>query len=792
MRKGDGDPITAFSVLPATEKEKKYALAREINEIVPYLAHGLSQKLAQNRLRGKVCVRAVMGERWGVFVSADNPCKDIPNVIMYPESILNEDRTLVNAMLRHEVGKLNHSLNREMNDLKAWCVSENVDFDMIAPLVDTIHEVSVDYLEMRDSFIDDPAADFRPRYENWIDVREMSAKLGTQEPYKQALVLTFIYALWKSGLTGKAQMRSAWSEADEALKKAFSQDTRVIAMRALRSSLGQVKVNIVRDQLYPRFAPLIKKSEHAPLFEGENPNDAIYPATAQGHFQIFLEDRTPQTHEGKRDDAGGKRHISQGLKEPLDKALHHQESDADLSPDMPVLPGQNQDLENKGPNGFSQDASDCDQHGQGGLGSGRDSGGNGRGHSGAESVEDIDGGSIMSGMAWQLIPKTIRHDLEQLRYQPDRNTDRESGDSPQGGDEEQEAARLPLAYQQRGGTTNNQSVDALFHRSRNTLAAQLQDLRRLFASPLEQAFANNPSLPECDVNAKECDTWIQDVEGLEGIKERQRQQMRNKYRETSGLDGLALGLYSEYMEQMRVFTEDLVDFFTRKFQADKGYKYIANQHRGARLQRGWARKILGRKDEYVSIQPTIFRKKTLPHIPRLVWSLVIDNSGSCGGEIITAEIKTTIALIAAARQLHVPLEIAAFGSDHNYRFMKVFDQELRGDDLSKLVLLKADQGTPDVETLNAVCQSLIDYASRFNRSYNFVYFMTDGQSGSGSIKAVIEKFRREIVITGIGLGCAAKTIAAAWGGNSVAAEDIDRLSDVLIQKIQEQIWETFD
>ena len=70
--------------------------------------------------------------------------------------------------------------------------------------------------------------------------------------------------------------------------------------------------------------------------------------------------------------------------------------------------------------------------------------------------------------------------------------------------------------------------------------------------------------------------------------------------------------------------------------------------------------------------------------------------------------------------------------------------------------------------------------------------MTDGESGSGSIQSVIGKFKRNMVITGIGLAGAADSISKTWGKNSVEVEDVSKLSDILIRKIEDQIEETFD
>ena len=118
--------------------------------------------------------------------------------------------------------------------------------------------------------------------------------------------------------------------------------------------------------------------------------------------------------------------------------------------------------------------------------------------------------------------------------------------------------------------------------------------------------------------------------------------------------------------------------------------------------------------------------------------------------------------------------------------------ELYGDHLAAIINLDADNGTPDVATLEAACTSISNYVLQFNRSCNFVYFMTDGKSGFGSIQSVIRKFRRETVITGIGLAEAADSIKVTWGSNGIGVKNIKDLSGTLIRKIEYQIEDVLD
>ena len=325
------------------------------------------------------------------------------------------------------------------------------------------------------------------------------------------------------------------------------------------------------------------------------------------------------------------------------------------------------------------------------------------------------------------------------------------------------------------------------------LFSQLQETQEKLESSFSDAKSEQGGFREYEIDDQDIEPdTVESIDNLEAIKEQQQRQLESIYREQSGLSGEALGRYIDYREDTRAFTDDLVTYFTEKFKMDTEYVYEKNQRRGNRLQRGWTSRILGRTAlGATAIEPEVFERRSIPKKPQFVWSVIIDNSGSCSGDIIEEEKKTAVALTEVASRLNIPLEIVTFGGPNEYTFLKTFDQELYGDQLSRLVQLGADQSTPDVVTLNAACTSVADYADSFNRPYNFVYFMTDGESGSGSIQSVISKFKRDMVITGVGLAGAADSISSTWGKNSVGVEDVSKLSDTLIRKIEDQIEETF-
>jgi len=355
---------------------------------------------------------------------------------------------------------------------------------------------------------------------------------------------------------------------------------------------------------------------------------------------------------------------------------------------------------------------------------------------------------------------------------------------------------------QKGGQTNEKAVEGMFSKPNEELLKQLRQAEEmvgskfttqdesgnLVAKDMSQSMGENLKAETSQLTQAQA----KQMETLEELKRQQQSKMEAMYREMSGLDGEALRVYVDYMESTKDFINDLKDFFIEKFKLDKEYLRERNQRRGARLQRGFTQNILGQKEGRTVISPRSFERKRPLEKPQLAWTLVIDNSGSCGGEIIEQEKKLAVALVEVAKELDIPLEIVTFGGPDQFTFLKGFEQDISGDDLQKMVLLNADQGTPDVITLEAACTSMGKFTDKFKRSYNFVYFMTDGQSGEGSIQEVIKRHKKDMVITGIGMAGAAQTIAQTWGKNAVEVPDVKRLSDAFIRKVEDQIDSTFD
>ncbi|MBU0768909.1 MAG: hypothetical protein KJ687_07450, partial [Proteobacteria bacterium] len=282
------------------------------------------------------------------------------------------------------------------------------------------------------------------------------------------------------------------------------------------------------------------------------------------------------------------------------------------------------------------------------------------------------------------------------------------------------------------------------------------------------------------------------ISQLEELKRQQQAKVEAMYKEMSGLEGEALSVYGEYMESMRDLTDDLTDFFIEKFKLDRDYVYESNQRRGARLQKGFTRKILGVKEGRPVVDPRSFERKRTPEMPQFVWSIIIDNTGSVGG-MIEDEKKLAVALMEVTKRLNIPFEIVVY-TEGGYMFLKDFEQEAYGEDLQKTVLLQAKIGNQqDTDLLRATYHSQMRYADRFTRSQNFIFFLTDGLACSAdSLHDLVDKFKRETVILGVGLAQGAESIEKEFGKNSLKVPDSKQLSQKFTRKLEDLIDQTFD
>ena len=949
--------------------EQRADLIREINEQIPFLAYGLSEKIQRNGLGGKVFVRGVMGSSWGVGVSKNNPRKDIPNIVVYPESILSETKAVTNAQLRHEVGNLNHSIDGEMTELKKWCEQHGQDYRLIVPLVEAVQEAAVNYLEMKNSISDDPAAAFRPLYEDVVPVESIAKNIGSGLEYKQAVDMVLLKSLGVAGLVDQETLKVASDHLSDDVRASFSGKIDSIIGQAVRTSSGKIRVQLIRDYLWPEFSKFIPKSDGETTSKEQlaekleenarstsaaakaldildrnqslSEEESNERASANTSLSSEIQDRANQLSEqlsslGDEEQSADKEKQNADIQEQLERlqlllddlnnpekasgddleglqfkineiGINENELDesqlkllndlrefcktttvayvrtmrfimeeyksrnpnfTDEMMQKMILRGHDTPsftiygkeagedfIENACPelgiygfesNGMVLNFNLPDILGRfwyrGGVGAKAQSVPEGAiewGHfyrSGMPAIWRSVDAALGKGLFFDRLNAFGQHDHKKYYYlydvmkldlvpeeqqdsdlesdSVDRETDSDNNNSKNGmppdpnssktsnegtsseADEDEQGDmqgrllksldELNSLMNERGGFSNRGGLSELF--------GQLQETQEKLESSFSKSAPEQGGFQEYDIDDQDIEPdMVESIGNLEAIKEQQQRQLESFYSEQSGLSGEALDRYISYREETRMFVDDLVSYFTEKFKMDTEYTYEKNQRRGNRLQRGWTSKVLGRTAlGSTVILPEVFERKSIPKKPQFVWSVIIDNSGSCHGDIIEEEKKTAVALAEVASRLGIPLEIVTFGGPDEYTFLKTFDQELHGDQLSKLVQLIADQDTPDAVTLDAACRSVADYADRFNRPYSFIYFMTDGESESWRIQSVISKFKRDMVITGVGLAGAADSIFRTWGKNSVGVEDVGKLSDALIRKIEDQIEETFD
>jgi len=232
---------------------------RDLNEIIPILAHGLVRRIEQKGFSGKVRVQAMAGDSWGVAKSPDNST-DIPNVIIYPRESLAGDRRVVNAQLRHEIGNLNYPIVDELNALRGWCYENKVAPELLTSLVEATHEASVNYLEMQNSHSDQPEENFRALYEQEINTQEIANGIPQSVPYKQAVDLTLLYSLSQVGLVQSEQFEQALKSAHPAVQEIFDKQTRSVLDQSVKMAVPKKQVQLVRDFIWPKFSKLVALS----------------------------------------------------------------------------------------------------------------------------------------------------------------------------------------------------------------------------------------------------------------------------------------------------------------------------------------------------------------------------------------------------------------------------------------------------------------------------------------------------------------------------------------------------
>lgn len=1134
-------------------------LEQDLNEIIPMLAHGLVRRLEQKGLGGKVRVQSFAGDSWGIAKSPDN-VTDIPNVIIYPRDALQGNKHMLNALLRHEIGNLNYPIEPEINTLQDWCKTNNIAPQLLTSLVESVHEASVNYLEMRNSHSDSPQENFKALYETEINTEEIAQGISKSSPYKQAIDLTLLYSLSYSGLIPKGRFEHALASTTDEVKKTFEQQTKSILEQAVNTAVPQKQVQLIRDFVWPRFSHLVSASDQENLSKKGGSSNEEYKELLKKVKEMKdklkenkkgdkkpenkeksknkkeIPKKKPESKEEQQEKKDAKENLDKTLKESLEdlkeqlkklskdteqkedkdesskkeslaeqvkeakedaeKASEKSEDEktkekieklkeelkqleelakqleedgaveniedepivynikefgideAQLTPEqleslhkvrdfamqtsvtyrkamrfvmkayqkhnpnftdeiiqkmmdrgydvpdfsiygaksaqdffntnaelgiteygqnflvnfnlpkplgrfwykggngaksvpvpegavewghfyrttMPAIwnsvdkaamtglylnrinefgqhdplnyyylweavnfnqqdqdnenadsensenedgegeekesgdesseKGDGEDGESEGEKGGEKKEGSGDrkekgegEEGQGdskekGSGEGDDDGegqgegegsvegkgkgkgtGNGQGEGSGESLGGEGSGmsemldkikEMVNSQADSIGPSKLQELQDKIsELQESLNRGEKAPDiSDQLADLLGEVSDIfkdgnpeknnntegqPHDSFQKGGDSN--SGENLFSNPNDELLKQLKDTESKLGSKFNTKDQSGNFIPKDFTkkfdefkksSAENNSVKSIELNTLEEIKRQQQLKMESMYREMSGLDGEALRVYVDYMESTKDFTDDMVDFFVEKFNLDKEYMRERNQRRGQRLQRGFTRNILGKKDSSLVVDPRSFERKMVPEKPQFAWTLIIDNSGSCGGEIIEQEKRLAVSLTEVAKRLDIPLEIVTFGGQNQFMFLKQFEQDLSGDDLKKTVLLNADQGTPDVVTLDAACASMDKFANQFKRSYNFLYFMTDGQSGEGSIQEVISKYKKNMVITGIGLAGAASTISQTWGKNSLEVPDVKNLTDAFIRKMEDQIDLTFD
>lgn len=147
----------------------------------------------------------------------------------------------------------------------------------------------------------------------------------------------------------------------------------------------------------------------------------------------------------------------------------------------------------------------------------------------------------------------------------------------------------------------------------------------------------------------------------------------------------------------------------------------------------------------------LWERKTIPHKFDYRFSLLVDTSGSMGGEKIEETFKGVVVLAEVLEKLGIQYEITAF-SDSS-RIFKQWREKLNKEKRDHLSQIKSFGGG-GTETTAATQKSYLECSKNLGKN-NFLLTLTDGQpNNSESLKQLLEKIKKEgkIKLVGIGLG----------------------------------------
>lgn len=191
-----------------------------------------------------------------------------------------------------------------------------------------------------------------------------------------------------------------------------------------------------------------------------------------------------------------------------------------------------------------------------------------------------------------------------------------------------------------------------------------------------------------------------------------------------------------------------------------------------------------------------FSKKKLPtEPPKLGVGLLVDESGSTGGDLINAAMLASLVIEDFCRELDIPHLIYGYTTGRGVEMISYAEpQDVGNSNRYRITGMRARMGTPTANSMGFIYNQM----KKLNADVRILFVITDGQSGdnyssiggSTPIKRMIKDFKKEkTMVIAAGIGRNRKVVESEFGeDNFLDITDTDAMPEQLIEIIKRNLW----
>lgn len=269
---------------------------------------------------------------------------------------------------------------------------------------------------------------------------------------------------------------------------------------------------------------------------------------------------------------------------------------------------------------------------------------------------------------------------------------------------------------------------------------------------------------------------------------------QDKFKEReSGLSKEEQEIYNKYFSDVKKYVNLFVEKLDVIFPPSEKAEWEGGRMRGKRID---ARRLAR---EMPTGRGKAFEQKEVPEITQLAFSLLVDVSGSMGGEKIEEALRAAMLMAESFSKKNIPFELASFNG--NYWILKAFDEQYFGK--KKMEILKVlqqviggysgynDDGFAVDSSARRLQKRLLSKGAN-----GALIVFSDGQpmptdSHSGpewDLAPIVRKWSKQIPLIGVGIGPGMdETIGEYYGKNGLPVPDVHQLPNALVKILTKQI-----